>query len=787
MRKLNLLFKSFLLLCALIAGSTAWAETGTLVSALNEITDGDTYYIAALNDSKYYTVPNTTIDGQTFTCAEGSLSGTILTPASGAGEFVFTAVNGVENAYYIYNTNLNKYLVATGSKKFGYVDNTSDDYGYWTFTTVSSGGFSGLFSVTHSEKSHYMRAYNNSVRCYDGQSNNGIYLFKKSAANPTKVSTPVISGAKAFLNSTEVTISCSTESASIQYSTDNGTSWKTYTAPFTLNATTTVRAKATKNGLTDSDVSDAVTFTKVTPITVAAALTAINALDDGGTIADQCVSGKVSQVDGYNSTYKSITYWIYDDGSTTSQLKVYGGLGLNGAGFTKMTDLNVGDQVVVYGTLKKYVSNSNTTPEFTQNSQLLSYEATGTPTPIISANNVTIDSEATSGEITYSITNPAGASLTAAVKEGNWISNINVSADKVTFSVTQNTGELRVGYITLSYTGATNKDVKVTQNATYGTATIPFAFDDGKDAIETTNGLTQNSLSSDYSSSPKLKFNDAGDYLILKINSAAQVLNFDIKGNGPSENPWNGTFKVQTSADGVTYTDLKTYNNTVLTDFLRESLQLASTVRYIKWIYTEKTSGNVGIGRIGVNCEAVTVSESGYATFCTSNKINYAGTTGVKVYKVSAIGESSVSLEEITVAPENTPVIIKADNGTYAFNIAANTAAVTGNLLKVSDGNITSDDDNDVYALASKGETPVVGFYKVKANTKVPAGKCYLSVAKAEATARDFLSFIEEGATSINAIENGQSTNEVFDLQGRQIKNPTKGLYIKNGKKVIIK
>lgn len=169
------------LLCAVF--STTWGQTGTLVSSLTDIEDGETYYIAALNSNKYYTVPKATIDGQTFTCLEGSWDGNnTLTPNSDSGEFVFTAVSNVTNAYYIYNTNLKKYLVATGSKKFGYVDNTSSDYGYWTFSNVSSGGFSGVFSVQHDNKTHYMRAYNNSVRCYDGESNKGVYFFVKGAA-----------------------------------------------------------------------------------------------------------------------------------------------------------------------------------------------------------------------------------------------------------------------------------------------------------------------------------------------------------------------------------------------------------------------------------------------------------------------------------------------------------------------------------------------------------------------------------------------------------------------------
>ena len=236
-----------------------WGATGTLVSALNGITSGDTYYITASYNSKYYTVPNTTIDAQTFTCTEGSFNSNKLTPANGAGEFVFTAVSGVNNAYYIYNTNLGKYLVATGSKKFGYVDNTSSDYGYWTFSTVSSGGFSGVFSVQHSSKTHYMRAYNNSVRCYDGESNSGVYFFKKDAE--TKVATPQFSPAEGTYNNNQtVTISTTTTGASIYYTTngDAPSSGSTlYEGPITVNASQTIKAIGIKDGLTNSDVAEA--------------------------------------------------------------------------------------------------------------------------------------------------------------------------------------------------------------------------------------------------------------------------------------------------------------------------------------------------------------------------------------------------------------------------------------------------------------------------------------------------------------------------------------------------
>ena len=596
--------------------------------------------------------------------------------------------------------------------------------------------------------------------------------------NTSKVSTPTISGYENFLTSTKATITCGTDGATIQYSTNGGHTWVNYSVPITIHETTTLLAKAYKDGLTDSEQTSK-TFTKRTPTTVADALTAIDALDDNGTIADQCVAGIISQVVSYGSN--AITYWISDDGTTTSQLEVFKGKGLNGANFTAKTDLNVGDQVTVFGTLKKYVSGTNTTPEFDAGSQLLSYEATGTPTPAINASNVTIDSEATSGEITYTIDNPTAASLTAAVKEGDWISGINVTADKVTFSVTQNDGEQRIGYITLSYEGATNKDVKITQKASYGIAKLPFAFDGGKDDVETTLGLTHTGLGSDYSYSPKLKFDGAGDELILKINDNPSVLTFDIKGNSFSE----GTFTVQTSADGVTYTDLKSY--TEIGTVSHETLDLASTVRYIKWIYTSKSGGNVALGRIGVNCDAVTIPEAGYATYCnaTTKAVSFARVTA---YKVSNVGATSVTLEEITEAPANTPVILNGAAGTYALDIIASASAVGTNKLNVSDGNATTDDANTVYALAAKGEPAVVGFYKVKAGVKVPAGKCYLSVAVTSAP--EYLGFGGDGnTTSVNDVRSKmvEGRGEFYNLAGQRVAQPTKGLYIVNGKKVVIK
>ncbi|MBQ7533553.1 MAG: hypothetical protein IJT45_07685 [Bacteroidales bacterium] len=112
------------------------------------------------------------------------------------------------------------------------------------------------------------------------------------------------------------------------------------------------------------------------PYTVAQALTAINALSNNGTLDDKYVSGIISTVSSYSSN--AITYWISDDGTTSSQMQVYKGKGLDGAKFSAKTDLTVGEKVVLFGQLKKYVSGNTTTPEYNSNSKIVSLIRPGT-------------------------------------------------------------------------------------------------------------------------------------------------------------------------------------------------------------------------------------------------------------------------------------------------------------------------------------------------------------------------------------------------------------------------
>ena len=79
-----------------------------------------------------------------------------------------------------------------------------------------------------------------------------------------------------------------------------------------------------------------------------------------------------------------------------------------------------------------------------------------------------------------------------------------------------------------------------------------------------------------------------------------------------------------------------------------------------------------------------------------------------------------------------------------------------------------------------------MGFYKLSAGGTIKAHKAYLTYSGGGAP--EFFD-LDGNVTGIKAIDNGQLTidDAVYDLQGRRVSKPTKGLYIVNGKKVIIK
>jgi hypothetical protein len=240
-----------------------------------------------------------------------------------------------------------------------------------------------------------------------------------------------------------------------------------------------------------------------------------------------------------------------------------------------------------------------TEPSITVDSATVNATAEGADgTLAISYENLSISSTADFGIQYYDANNEE-------IDEPDWI-GVEVESEEagvsymISYVVDANQGEARTAYCKVYAMGdddfVYSNLITINQAApVIDYATLPFEFDGGKNDIENTNGLTHSGLGSDYNTALKLKFDDTDDWVLLKIGETPGKLSFDIKGNTFS----GGTFTVQTSSDGETYTDLKTY--TALGDTQSEEFDnLNSDVRYIKWIYTNKVSGNVALGNIAL-------------------------------------------------------------------------------------------------------------------------------------------------------------------------------------------
>ena len=176
----------------------------------------------------------------------------------------------------------------------------------------------------------------------------------------------------------------------------------------------------------------------------------------------------------------------------------------------------------------------------------------------------------------------------------------------------------------------------------------------------------------------------------------------------------------------------------------------------------------------------IIVGDAGFTTFSANKALNMRGVTA---YAAKYNG-SKIVLTPVTDVPANTGVVVEAAKDNYKVPVIESAADLSSvNDLQVSDGTATGDGTH-VFALGKKDDK--VGFVKVKLGVVIPAGKAYLYIATPP-TSRDFIGFGDD-TTGIESVEQATKVdNQYFNLAGQRVAQPTKGLYIVNGKKVIIK
>lgn len=193
------------------------------------------------------------------------------------------------------------------------------------------------------------------------------------------------------------------------------------------------------------------------------------------------------------------------------------------------------------------------------------------------------------------------------------------------------------------------------------------------------------------------------------------------------------------------------------------------------------------IQRTGDATETVTVTDAGFATYATTNNVVVPESNDVKVMTVKVNAEgTAIELNEVkagTVIPAKTGILVKATAGNHDFVVTSDKGTeLTNNDLKAATTDKPSD-GTTYFALTKIGDK--VGFALVEKDVVIPAGKAYLEVTKGTAAAKFF--GLDGEATGINSVKTAKADGAYYTLEGVKTTKPVKGLYIHNGKKIVVK
>ena len=194
--------------------------------------------------------------------------------------------------------------------------------------------------------------------------------------------------------------------------------------------------------------------------------------------------------------------------------------------------------------------------------------------------------------------------------------------------------------------------------------------------------------------------------------------------------------------------------------------------------------GTLMFGDAAATSYTLTVTAAGAATLVLPFDAELPA--GVTAYTLNyTAGSDAVKATAVTVITANQPVLINAADGNYTFTSKGTTNSNEPQYGALTGVYATSVVPSGSYILTNGGTG--VGFRKADGSTNtVAAYRAYLTADGAGAPS--FLNIEFGGTTGISQIENGESGIEnYYDLQGRRVLQPTRGLYIVNGKKVIVK
>ena len=191
---------------------------------------------------------------------------------------------------------------------------------------------------------------------------------------------------------------------------------------------------------------------------------------------------------------------------------------------------------------------------------------------------------------------------------------------------------------------------------------------------------------------------------------------------------------------------------------------------------------------------SVTLNGYGYATFCSTYPLDFTNATDHTAWVVTGVSGETIQFEQIrgTIKGKQGLLLMGATGATISVKIATESDYYPLNRLvgftapaKVGypkNPNFEGYDPATEKYYGLSGNT----FVKVNAGT-VPAGKALLPESYVETGSGVKSLTFDFGGTAIENIPTETAEGVIYDLAGRRVEKATKGIYIMNGKKMLVK
>ena len=787
MKKLHL-FKTVLLLCALVVGSgNLWADTYTRITSTSDLEAGCDYLIVGLKTSNttYYSLG-------TWTAGKSGKDYYAQNPitvsdnqCTNVGSAHVVTLGGSTGEWTLYDKTDKKYLALTSDANgIHQASEVSNNTAKWSITFSSN-----KVSITNVDKTTRTLYYNTSATrfaCYTSAQNGGeMYLYKKDGKTDPDI-------------------------------TFN-------------NGTMRVGQSFDLSTLFSSDSKGAVNYTVT------------NAGDTGATIAGSIMTASATGTATVKASQEATA--TMNAGEATATITVNAALELSSIKITaaptktSYTEDECFDKTGMVVTATYSDASTADVTEYCEFTPSLT-------TPLTSAN--------TSIEVSYTenaVTKTANQAISVVDKPRytiTWMVNgSQVTSDSYKQGVSLSEefpdvdaigGKVFMGWVTTStvanpYTGEYVNTASATATAAT-TYYAVFATKTGNIDTKTDNldcaftGVTSNSYSSwsDMSDQSDAVYagvsatNNTQDYIQLRSNkSDSGIITTTSGGNAKKVTvTWNNTTEKGRTLDiygkATAYEAVgDLYNNsnqgtkigsivcgtstelTIDADYEYIAMRSNSGAMYIDNIAIEWEKGSITYSDYCTTISSVsgTISDAGWSTFSSDLALDFTDVEGLEAYMIT--GHDGVNIVKSQVkgtVPANTGLLLKGAEGNYVIPVVGSSSTdVSANKMVAGTGaSVSAEANKTKYVLGKNGSTGKAEFQKiVSTSATVPAGKAYLQFNE-EINAR-VLQFDEGETTAISEVRGLKSDvrGEFYNLNGQRVAQPSKGLYIVNGKKVMFK